>query len=54
MQTVQYDPGAKFQVEEIDKNQEEANEELVKYKESITQRKEEVNRKKNIDRKSVV
>jgi CII-binding regulator of phage lambda lysogenization HflD len=45
---VKYDPGVKFQVEETGKIKEEVNDELIKYKENITQLKEEINKKKAI------
>ena len=42
---MRYDPGAKFQVDEIGKNKEAVNDELTKLKENIKQLKEEVSKK---------
>ena len=48
IKTVKYDPGAKFQVDEIGRNKEAVNDELVKLRENIIQLKEEIIKKKSL------
>ncbi len=45
---MRYDPGAKFQVDEIGRDKEAVNEELIKLRENIVQLREEVMKKKNL------
>ena len=45
---MRYDPGAKFQVDEIGRNKEAVNDELSKLKDNIRQLKEEVSKKKGV------
>ncbi len=45
---MRYDPGAKFQVDELGRNKDAVNDELTKLKDSIRQLKEEVTKKKTL------
>ena len=48
LQSVKYDPGVKFQIEETGRNKEELSDEIIKRKEDIARLREEINKKRAI------